>query len=276
MCSLFIHLHSYTNTLCSWDTFILNHKAILFGRKKSKTTKTQNTKKLKNIKMVCVLKACKLIFSVFIILVDCLLMRFCWAGIRETWACASHRSVSWCCCCHLSLCWCFGFFFPSSVLLEVVPVPECLRSCYSFFLCALSQLFPHFAILWAQGMQLGCIRAGWAESLCQSRFFKELAEQELYLLIQLFAIFLPVDHSGTAWELDDAMAAQCGYAVTYTTWRNIEFRASALSCHSHLEVSLLQTFWLQSSCTLTLWVITELLMDINWGVIMSCISVSRE
>lgn len=54
--------------------------------------------------------------------------------------------------------------------------------------------------------------------------------------------FLPVDHSGTAWELDDAMAAQCGYAVTYTTWRNIEFRASALSCHSHLEVSLLQTF----------------------------------
>ncbi|NXR33219.1 ZP2 protein, partial [Zosterops hypoxanthus] len=44
-----------------------------------------------------------------------------------------------------------------------------------------------------------------------------------------------IDHSGTAWELDDAMAAQCGYAVTYTTWRKIEFRASALSCHSHLE-----------------------------------------
>ncbi|XP_066036064.1 uncharacterized protein [Chamaea fasciata] len=44
-----------------------------------------------------------------------------------------------------------------------------------------------------------------------------------------------IDHSGTAWELDEAMAAQCGYAVTYTTWRNIEFRASALSCHSHLE-----------------------------------------
>ncbi|KAM4903276.1 uncharacterized protein FYW23_001133 [Sylvia borin] len=43
------------------------------------------------------------------------------------------------------------------------------------------------------------------------------------------------DQSGTAWELDEAMAAQCGYTVTYSTWRSIEFRASALSCHSHLE-----------------------------------------
>ncbi|NXU21571.1 ZP2 protein, partial [Pardalotus punctatus] len=44
-----------------------------------------------------------------------------------------------------------------------------------------------------------------------------------------------VDHSGTAWELDAAMAAQCGYTVTYSTSSSIEFRASALSCHSHLE-----------------------------------------
>ncbi|NWX57840.1 ZP2 protein, partial [Promerops cafer] len=44
-----------------------------------------------------------------------------------------------------------------------------------------------------------------------------------------------IDQSGTAWELDEAMAAQCGYTVTHTTWRSIEFRASALSCHSHLE-----------------------------------------
>ncbi|NWT50038.1 ZP2 protein, partial [Erythrocercus mccallii] len=44
-----------------------------------------------------------------------------------------------------------------------------------------------------------------------------------------------IDQSGTAWELDEAMAAQCGYTVTYSTWRSIEFRASALSCHSHLE-----------------------------------------
>ncbi|NWR22984.1 ZP2 protein, partial [Emberiza fucata] len=44
-----------------------------------------------------------------------------------------------------------------------------------------------------------------------------------------------VDQSGTAWELDEAMAAQCGYTVTHTTCRSIQLRASALSCHSHLE-----------------------------------------
>ncbi|KAM4784905.1 zona pellucida sperm-binding protein 2-like isoform 2-T2 [Cyanocitta cristata] len=44
-----------------------------------------------------------------------------------------------------------------------------------------------------------------------------------------------VDQSGTAWELGEAMAAQCGYAVTYSSWGSIEFRASALSCHSRLE-----------------------------------------
>ncbi|NXL61545.1 ZP2 protein, partial [Chordeiles acutipennis] len=44
-----------------------------------------------------------------------------------------------------------------------------------------------------------------------------------------------VDQSGIAWELDEAMASQCGYTVTYRNWSNIEFRASALSCHSRLE-----------------------------------------
>ncbi|NXQ63008.1 ZP2 protein, partial [Anthoscopus minutus] len=44
-----------------------------------------------------------------------------------------------------------------------------------------------------------------------------------------------VDWSGTAWELDEAMAAQCGYTVTYTISGSIEFHAAALSCHSHLE-----------------------------------------
>uniref|UniRef100_A0A8B9I7Y0 ZP domain-containing protein n=1 Tax=Anser brachyrhynchus TaxID=132585 RepID=A0A8B9I7Y0_9AVES len=44
-----------------------------------------------------------------------------------------------------------------------------------------------------------------------------------------------VDQSGIAWELDEALASQCGYTVTYSNWNNIEFRASALSCHSHVE-----------------------------------------
>ncbi|NXI80667.1 ZP2 protein, partial [Rhipidura dahli] len=45
-----------------------------------------------------------------------------------------------------------------------------------------------------------------------------------------------VDKSGTAWELNEAVAARCGYTVTYSTWGSIELHASALSCHSHLEV----------------------------------------
>ncbi|KAM9562013.1 uncharacterized protein ACIB01_005423 isoform 1-T1 [Guaruba guarouba] len=47
--------------------------------------------------------------------------------------------------------------------------------------------------------------------------------------------FSVVDQSGIAWELNEAIASQCGYAVTYSNWSNIEFRASALSCHSRLE-----------------------------------------
>ncbi|XP_055666534.1 uncharacterized protein LOC101924632 [Falco peregrinus] len=47
--------------------------------------------------------------------------------------------------------------------------------------------------------------------------------------------FSVVDQSGIAWELDEAVASQCGYTVTYSNWSTIEFRASALSCHSHLE-----------------------------------------
>ncbi|NWI91730.1 ZP2 protein, partial [Pitta sordida] len=47
--------------------------------------------------------------------------------------------------------------------------------------------------------------------------------------------FSVVDQSGIAWELNEAMAAQCGYTVTYSSWSNIEFRASAASCHSYLE-----------------------------------------
>ncbi|NWW81144.1 ZP2 protein, partial [Climacteris rufus] len=44
-----------------------------------------------------------------------------------------------------------------------------------------------------------------------------------------------VDGSGTAWELDEAMAAQCGYTVIYSSWGSIKFHASAASCHSQLK-----------------------------------------
>ncbi|NXD79033.1 ZP2 protein, partial [Halcyon senegalensis] len=47
--------------------------------------------------------------------------------------------------------------------------------------------------------------------------------------------FSVVDQSGIAWELDEALASQCGYTVTYSKWSNVEFHASALSCHSQLE-----------------------------------------
>ncbi|KAM6407395.1 zona pellucida sperm-binding protein 2-like [Pluvialis apricaria] len=47
--------------------------------------------------------------------------------------------------------------------------------------------------------------------------------------------FSVVDQSGIAWELDEATASQCGYTVTYSNWSNVEFHASALSCHSRLE-----------------------------------------
>ncbi|NXG74889.1 ZP2 protein, partial [Baryphthengus martii] len=43
------------------------------------------------------------------------------------------------------------------------------------------------------------------------------------------------DQSGIAWELDEALASQCGYTVIYSHWSNIEFHASALSCYSRLE-----------------------------------------
>ncbi|NXD09885.1 ZP2 protein, partial [Nothocercus nigrocapillus] len=50
-----------------------------------------------------------------------------------------------------------------------------------------------------------------------------------------YLTFSAVDRFGTAWEIDEAMASQCGYTVTYNYWGNAEFRASALSCHSQSE-----------------------------------------
>ncbi|NXA37276.1 ZP2 protein, partial [Eudromia elegans] len=50
-----------------------------------------------------------------------------------------------------------------------------------------------------------------------------------------YLTFSAVDRFGTAWEIDEAMASQCGYTVTYNYRGNAEFRASALSCHSQSE-----------------------------------------
>ncbi|XP_015714968.1 uncharacterized protein LOC107312240 [Coturnix japonica] len=47
--------------------------------------------------------------------------------------------------------------------------------------------------------------------------------------------FSAVDQSGVAWEFDEALASQCGYTIMYSSRNSIVFRASALSCHSHLE-----------------------------------------
>ncbi|NXP56488.1 ZP2 protein, partial [Heliornis fulica] len=93
--------------------------------------------------------------------------------------------------------------------------------------------------------------------------------------------FSVVDESGTAWELDEAMAAQCGYTVTYSNWSNIEFRASALSCHSYLEKDVFTvtleikashspdmknavTHLKSTSCHYGLWTQRELVCEMNY------------
>ncbi|NWY33010.1 ZP2 protein, partial [Pheucticus melanocephalus] len=74
---------------------------------------------------------------------------------------------------------------------------------------------------------------GPTSSECLGDFLRITLSAE-YFEDKYLSLFV-VDQSGTAWELDEAMAAQCGYTVTYTTCRSIQVCASALSCHSHLE-----------------------------------------
>ncbi|TFK14209.1 Zona pellucida sperm-binding protein 2 [Platysternon megacephalum] len=50
-----------------------------------------------------------------------------------------------------------------------------------------------------------------------------------------YLIFAAVDQFGTAQEIDETLAAQCGYTIEYNYWGNIEFRASIISCYTHIE-----------------------------------------
>uniref|UniRef100_A0A8B9ULC2 ZP domain-containing protein n=1 Tax=Anas zonorhyncha TaxID=75864 RepID=A0A8B9ULC2_9AVES len=76
-------------------------------------------------------------------------------------------------------------------------------------------------------------RPGPMSSECLENFLRITLSVEYFE--DKYLSFSAVDQSGIAWELDEALASQCGYTVTYSSWNNIEFRASALSCHSRLE-----------------------------------------
>ncbi|XP_074945822.1 uncharacterized protein LOC142055598 [Phalacrocorax aristotelis] len=76
-------------------------------------------------------------------------------------------------------------------------------------------------------------RSGPMSSECLGNLLRITLNAEYFA--DKYLSFSVVDQSGIAWELDEATASQCGYTVTYNNRSNIEFRASALSCHSHLE-----------------------------------------
>ncbi|NXN93710.1 ZP2 protein, partial [Rhinopomastus cyanomelas] len=74
---------------------------------------------------------------------------------------------------------------------------------------------------------------GFVSSECLGNFLRIMLSAEYFQ--DKYLSFSVMDQSGTAWELDEAMASQCGYTVTSSNWNTVEFHASALSCHSHLE-----------------------------------------
>nr|XP_009678849.1 PREDICTED: uncharacterized protein LOC104147731 [Struthio camelus australis] len=76
-------------------------------------------------------------------------------------------------------------------------------------------------------------RPGSVSSECLGNFLRLTLSAEYFE--DKYLSFSAVDQFGIAWEIDEAMASQCGYTVTYSYWGNTEFRASALSCHSWLE-----------------------------------------
>ncbi|NP_001385029.1 zona pellucida protein precursor [Gallus gallus] len=84
------------------------------------------------------------------------------------------------------------------------------------------------------------ISATWAQ-VASGLMSSECLKNFLHLTLSMehfkdkYLSFSAVDQSGIAWELDEALASQCGYTITYSSRNSIVFRASALSCHSHLE-----------------------------------------
>ncbi|XP_075450959.1 uncharacterized protein LOC142492168 isoform X2 [Ascaphus truei] len=45
-------------------------------------------------------------------------------------------------------------------------------------------------------------------------------------------MFSAIDQFGRAFEINDALATQCGYTISHDFWGNIDFRASLLSCYT--------------------------------------------
>ncbi|XP_063298206.1 uncharacterized protein LOC134586555 [Pelobates fuscus] len=47
--------------------------------------------------------------------------------------------------------------------------------------------------------------------------------------------FSAIDEFGRAFLIDNQLASQCGYSISYDAWGNIEFRASLLSCYTQIR-----------------------------------------
>ncbi|NWX83844.1 ZP2 protein, partial [Nothoprocta pentlandii] len=75
--------------------------------------------------------------------------------------------------------------------------------------------------------------AGSMSSECLGNFLRITLSAEYFE--DKYLTFSAIDQLGRAWEIDEAMASRCGYTVTFNYWGNVEFRASALSCHSQSE-----------------------------------------
>ncbi|XP_075779564.1 uncharacterized protein LOC102446806 [Pelodiscus sinensis] len=76
-------------------------------------------------------------------------------------------------------------------------------------------------------------RPGSLSSECLGNLLRVILHSEYFE--DKYLTFAAVDQFGIAQEIDETLAAQCGYTIEYNYWGNIEFRASILSCHTHIE-----------------------------------------